>query len=428
MSATPDTPQRGTPTDELKAAMAEAFGVKFTELGTRIKEVHDEFAAFRDQYKNPRKPTEYIEGAFDAGKTLGEKVQTYQRNMGLLLRAMAKTRGDAGAAAKLLQSDGWGAKSAEHPVVKTLLASSLTTGGSLVVPEFSDEIIPLLRPMSVVMSLNPNVLDLPEGGLTWGKTTAGVTATYEGENTSVLASQPTTGQFQLMGRRLSALTAISNRLLRGASVSADQWVAGEQAKDISLRGDLAFIRGDGLENTPKGLRNLAPAANQLTSTEAAQADPTVAEMVTVTGGMWLTLRNADIPLLRPGYLMAPRTARVFYDAKDGDSNFIWRDEMNARGTIDGIPFRVTTQIETTYGGGSDSELYLADFSELIVGEEQDMIVRMSDTAAYYNASGVIQAPMPKDESVVMSQIAHDIGAMHEEAIVVETAVAWNVAP
>ena len=235
------------------------------------------------------------------GRGDGEDRKAKSAAVGRMVRLLAMAKGDHEKAI-VYATKMFGA---EDMAVKALSAGQADAGGFLVAPEFSAEVIELLRPMSVVRRMNPTTLPMDQGALSIPKISGGATAAYTGEGQNIGSSQQTTGMLDLVWKKLAALVPISNDLLRFSTVSpnADAVVRDDIVSAMALREDLAFIRGDGLTGTPKGLRNWAPAANVLT----VNATVNLANITVDLGTLVLALENADVRMIRPGWLMAPRT-------------------------------------------------------------------------------------------------------------------------
>jgi len=310
----------------------------------------------------------------------------------------------------------------ESPVMKALLLSDTEQAGALAAPGYSNEIIELLREVSVVSQMGPILADISMGSMTWPKHTGPSTAFYVGESQIILESGQTLGQFQLTGRKVAALVAISNDLLRNPSVSSDAWFRDEMVFTVNLRMDLAKIRGDGLENTPRGLRFNVLAEN--IQTQIGLTTPNLAAVVNTLSGLWLLLRDANVKFKSPGWLMAPRTEKAIRDSKNANGFFIWREEMTMRGTIDGIPFKSTTQIPDDLGTGGDSELYLVDFREMVDATEFGIQIDASQDAAYHDAGSTLVAAFPRDLTVLRVMAKHDFGAANAEAIALVPDIQW----
>jgi len=342
--------------------------------------------------------------------------------VGGMIRMLAMAQGDQDKAVETAKKI---YKSAEHAVVKALMAGDATAGGFLVAPEFSTEVIELLRPMSVVRSMNPVIMPMDQGTLSTSKLTGGATASYTGESQNIGSSQQSTGMLDLVWKKLAALVPISNDLLRFSTTNpgADGVVRDDVVMSLAQREDLAFIRGDGLSGTPKGLRNWCPAANLLNVTAAA---PTLANVTTDLAELILALRNADVRMLRPGWLFSPRTEIYLMSIRDGNGNFAFRPEM-LLGKLWTWPYKSTTQIPINLAvtATDESENYLADFADVVIGESSEIIIDASANAAYYDSTAAaVVSSFSRDETVIRAIARHDFGMRHDASVAVHIDVDW----
>jgi HK97 family phage major capsid protein len=299
-----------------------------------------------------------------------------------------------------------------------------SAGGFLVPEDVSTEVIELLRPASVIMSLRPQVVDMPNGNMTMNRRATGAAASYIGEQQDAPATAVEFGQVKLSAKKLAALIPISNDLLRSASVAADRIVRDDLIATLAQRMDLSFIRGAGTQFSPRGLRFQAvgttfAATHLLTVT----GTDTLADITANLGRLELALLNADVPMTRPGWLMAPRTYMRLMNIRDGNGNFAFPEVQ--RGELRGKPFRVTTQIPINLGGGTESEIGLIDFAHVLVGEHMGIEVSLSTEAAYRDASNNLQAAFSRDETVMRAIAQHDIGLRHLPAAAWITNITWG---
>ncbi len=335
------------------------------------------------------------------------------------------------AAAKLEQSQGnmtspdqiltrWGdidlAKMAVDARTKAMAATDAAAGGFLVPTQFSQDVIELLRPASIVRSLNPLVIPMPTGSLRIPKITTGATAAYQGENANITASQPVVGQVVLSFKKLTALVPVSNDLLRYSSPSADTIVRDDVVRAIAQRENQAFLRDAGTDATPKGMLNWAPAANRVASTGTA-----LANVVADLSQNMLTLMNANIPEGRWAWLMSPRNFLTLTTIANANGFFVFRDEMVQRGTLWGFPFGKSTQVP---GTGATGELYLTNMADAVIGEAQNMIVDASMEAAYVDSTGTMIAAYSQDQTVVRAITEHDFAMRRAESVAVITTMSW----
>jgi len=135
------------------------------------------------------------------------------------------------------------------------------------------------------------------------------------------------------------------------------------------------------------------------------------------------LESANVRMIRPGWLMAPRTKNFLMKLRDGNGNRVYREDMH-NGMLENLPFRTTTNIPTNLGvGGDESEIYLVDFATIIVGEAFDLEVMVSDQASFTQNGQ--QNGFQQDETLVRALMAHDINARQRgREITVITEVDW----
>lgn len=309
-----------------------------------------------------------------------------------------------------------------YPEISAAMKSSNFGAGGAMVPEsfLGSEFIELLRPMSAVRSLEPVEWPLSGGTATVPKITGGATASYIGEAKKSTKSEATSGQIRLLARKLIALVPISHQLISRSSPAADIIVRDDTIAALAQRSDLAFIRGDGTQDTPTGLLNLAPAANKF----AANSTVNLANVTTDLGKAVLALENADVRMLRPGWIFAPRTRQYLATVRDGNGTFAFRDEILA-GRLWGHPIAVTSQIPTNLGGGGDeSEIYFADFADVVIGDEGGLRIDVSNSASYHDGATVVST-FENDEVLLRVISEHDIGMRHDESVAVLTEVTWG---
>lgn len=334
------------------------------------------------------------------------------------VRALAAGRGDAGRAAEFAKANYKDAVGAD--VQKALVASSAADGGFIIPPSYSQELIELLYNATAVRKLGAVTIPMPTGSITIPKVTTGVTASYVGEITSPNATAQKLGSIALTYKKLRVTVPISNDLLRFSSPSADSMVRNDILNGWKVKEDATFLRGAGGVFSPKGMRYLAAAANIF----GANATVNLANVTTDLGLMILKLENANIPFIKPGWIFAPRTRQYLMTVRDGNGNFAFRQEMLG-GTLWGFPFASTVQVPTTLST-NQSEIYLADFNDVLIGETSEMSIDTSQEAAYLDENGTLVSAFANDQTVLRVIGRHDFALRRDESVTILTAVTWGV--
>lgn len=367
--------------------------------------------------------------------------------MARVLRAVAAAKmlgGGPERAVAVLRS--WGetvtADAWQASMEKALAAGDPTAGGFLVPTQFSTDVIELLRPSAVVRSLQPSIMPMPMGSVKVPKITQGATASYVGENANIGQTQEGTGQLTLTFKKLAALVPISNDLVRYSSPSADAIVRDDMVRAMATREDKAFIRDNGTNGTPMGLRGWINATNHFN----ANATVNLANVTIDLGKAIQKLMAADVPLIiqqfpsggpnqvqpvtaRPGWIISPRTYMYLTTVQNGQGFYAFRPEMMT-GTLWGFPYRVTSQVlETMSGdvetGGTQTEVYFGAFAHAVIGEALALMVDASQEAAYANSAGTVVAAFSQDQTVVRVIQEHDFALRYDKAFARIKQVTWG---
>ncbi len=336
-----------------------------------------------------------------------------------MIRALAFGRNDTSRAvyfAKKAYDDELG-----DEIVKALGTSDHTAGGALVPTVFAAEIIELLRSMTVVRAAGARILPMNNGAVTIRKQTAASTATYVGEHANITATEPTTGQIDLVSKKLAAVVPISNDLITFTSgPSADEFVRDDLVQVLSIREDLAFIRDDGTDHTPKGLRFWADPAN-ITATNGETATDIEDDFKDLVNA----LETNDVRMIRPAWFMNPRSKNHLRNLRDANGNLIFPETRNASATLYGWPIFLTTSIPINLGGGTDeTEIYLADMIDAIIGEATGLEITVDSSASYWDGA-TLQSTFSRDETAIRAIQRHDFAMRHAFSVAVKTAVIWG---
>ncbi len=106
-------------------------------------------------------------------------------------------------------------------VNKALGSAIGTAGGFLVIPEFSRELIELLRAKSVIRGLGPRVYPMSGDTLVFNRQTGAATAYWVAEGVEKTESEETFGQASLVLKEVAGLVKVSNNLIEDASPAVD---------------------------------------------------------------------------------------------------------------------------------------------------------------------------------------------------------------
>lgn len=316
--------------------------------------------------------------------------------------------------------------------VAMALSSVNASGGAVLVPtNLAQTVIERLIPNAVVRSMGPLSLPLNNGNLTMPRIAGGAVAGYIGRDNDAPVSQQSFDDVQLVAKKLACLVPIGNDLIRFAGIDqrVDGLIVEDTAFSMANAEDVAFIRGDGTNSTPKGLRNWCLAQNVLKATPTANlaGQELVQAIMNDAGRCVLALRRANVRLRKPGWLMHPDSVQFLGDLLTSTGNKVFPEI--ADGMFRGYPIGITTEIPTnlTSGGatGNGSEIYFVDFAEMVIGESMNLSVAISMDATYTDpVTGNPVSAFQRDLTLIRIITENDFGPRHAEAIAVLDGVTW----
>ena len=316
--------------------------------------------------------------------------------------------------------------------VAMALSSVNASGGAVLIPTvLAQTVIERLVPNAVVRSMGPLSLPLNNGNLTMPRIAGGAVAGYIGRDNDAPVSQQTFDDVQLVAKKLACLVPIGNDLIRFAGIDqrVDGLIVEDTAFSMANAEDTAFIRGDGTNSTPKGLRNWCLSSNVLVATPIASlsGQALIQAIMADAGRMVLALRRANVRLRKPGWLMHPDSVQFLSDLLTTTGNKVFPEI--ADGMFRGYPIGITTEIPTnlTSSGatGNGSEVYFVDFAEMVIGESMNLSVAISMDATYTDpATGTPVSAFQRDLTLIRIITENDFGPRHAEAIAVLDGVTW----
>ena len=333
-----------------------------------------------------------------------------------------------------------------HPVTKALVTSTGPAGGFIVPPDYMNEIIELLRPVAQVRAAQPRNIPMPRGTMTIPGQASAATASYGAESARITSSQQSLNSIVATYKKLTALVPVSNDMMRYADPAVDAFVRDDLVKVIALREDLAFLLGDGTQDTPRGFTSFANAyavanggtagvwktasastaasgGNFITSTSAY----TLATAAQELGGLVNKLDAANVMDRRRVWFMHPRSKNYLYNVQNSLGVYVYRDEMN-RGTLLGYPFKITTQIPVNlYDASSNSDcsfVMLAEMDEAMLLDSMQLELAVSREGTYIDATGATISAFQNDQTLIRAVAEHDFQLRHDAAIAVLQFVRW----
>lgn len=336
------------------------------------------------------------------------------------IRFLVRAGGNLMNAATLAERDeNFGSR---HPTTRALMVSSATGGGLIVPPDYVAEIIEIQRARTVVRASNPRIIPMPRGTMQMPRQSQSATAGYGGEISAIPTSEPAVGALNASYKKLVAMVPISRDLVRYSDPNIDSIARDDLVAVLARREDLAFIRGDGTQESPRGFASFALASQTISSTSSF----TLATVGRELGGAMTKLESANVDILRPMWMMHPRSKGYLMSVQNSNGFYVFKDEMTA-GTLLGIPFRTTTQIPINLvnGGDSDcSEVYLVEMSEAMLFDAMSLELSISMEGMYVDSAGATVSVFQSDQMLLRAIAEHDFLMRHDNAIIKIQYVRW----
>ncbi|WP_425855832.1 phage major capsid protein [Aeromonas veronii] len=328
--------------------------------------------------------------------------------------AVAAGKGD------LQLAEQFAAKEIGDQQVAMAISTAAGSGGALIPENLHSEVIELLRPKTIVRKLGARVLPLPNGNLSMPSLTGGATSGYVGEGKDVRATASSFGDVKLSAKTMITMVPISNQLIGRAGYNVEQLVLGDCIASMAVREDKGFLRDDGTNDTPTGFKPVATAAGRVIEWSG---EATLTTIDIYLDKLILQLMNSDSMMISPGWGMSPRTWMKLFGLRDGNGNKVY-PEM-ASGLLKGYPIAHTNTIPANLGTGqNESEIYFADWNDVVIGEQDNMTVDFSTEATYVDADGNLVSAFARNQSLIRLVGNHDVGFRHPEGLALGTKVTW----
>lgn len=291
----------------------------------------------------------------------------------------------------------WG-RSNRAPHTRDMVAGVFAQGGALIETEvLGASLIELLRNKMQCVNAGARTMAGLRGNVAIPRQTAGATAYWLPEVTSITESDQTLNQLMLTPHRLAAMTYYSNLLLAQSTIDAESFVRADLMKQLAIAKDLAALSGNG-GSQPIGILNTTGVGVQTVTS----GTPTWVQMVDFESTV--ALANADFGKLAWQFSTAAR-GLLKTTLKVAGSNFpiyIWEGGGRAEeGIVNGYRALATNQLDTALNSdkcifGNWEDLIFADWEgwEVLVdpytksdtGEVRITIYNFTDIGIRHNGS------------------------------------------
>lgn len=388
-----------------------------------------EFTSLQTQFDEISAKITRMEAAERAAALVATPVTT-QRAPGVVVKAEPKQYVGAGmtrmvmsiaaAQGNLQDAAKFAADDLNDQSVSMAISTAAGSGGALIPQNMHSEVIELLSARTIVRKLGARSIPLPNGNMSLPRAAGGATAGYTGEGKDATASESKFDDVKLNAKTMIALVPISNQLIGRAGFNVEQLVLQDILTAISVREDKAFLRDDGTGDTPIGMKARATQWNRLLPWDAA-AEVNLNTVDTYLDSIMLMAMDGNSNMISCGWGMSNRTWMFLFGLRDGNGNKVY-PEMS-QGILKGYPIQRTSAIPVNLGTeGKESEIYFADFNDVVIGEDGVMTVDYSKEATYKDANGDLVSAFTRNQSLIRVVTSHDIGFRHPEGLVMGSKV------
>ena len=312
---------------------------------------------------------------------------------------------------------------------KALAEGTGSSGGFLVPQEWMPDILGLLRAEAVVRRAGPRIVPFNKQ-MNQTSVSSGATAYYTAENARITPSEETFAEAALLTpKNLTGLVPVSNYLLNDAP-QAEEFVRNDLIEVMALREDLAFLRGTGTGGEPLGLLNMAGITTNPISLAAAPNGFQIT--LGQTRRVKATYRSLNARAVRLAWFFNPAVITYLETLVDtqgrflADANILTINDDQMSGMFDGVPFYATNQLPANLTQGSSSnstDMYLVNMAELIVGENQDLEISVSDQASYTPDGGTTWiSAFQNNQTLFRAVLRHDIAHRRPTQVIVQSGV------
>ncbi len=306
--------------------------------------------------------------------------------------------------------------------VRAMQQSVFTAGGATIGDNFvATELIEYLRAKAAVRRAGAREIPLVNGSATLPKVTTGANVYWGAEGTDITPSELSTGDVKLVEKKLTALTPVSNDLLKNSNLQVDRMIRDDLGRAAANAEDFAFLKGDGLAGKPKGVYYWVGSAGRGNS-----AGTSLANSRTDISTSLNRLGNANAPMERRAWFMHSRSLTYAgWTLVDANSNFAYPSLQNPTGgSLAGAPVFPDNNIQITLGGGTASEIYYVEMSECFIGDSGTLELELFANATYVDSGGTMRSGVSRDESVIRLIRKVDFGMRHSESGYVLENVLW----
>jgi len=293
---------------------------------------------------------------------------------------------------------------------KDYSAGTPSAGGFTIPIAFSPDYIKALYAKTLLDKLGVRKVPMPNGNFSIPRMDTSSAVGWLEENGALGLTTAAFGEVNLKAKKMGALSAISNSLMRQSGVGIESWISDDLMEKARILLDYTFMYGTGTEHTPRGLANQANIQTVGSSSTAFG--------LTTPIDMEALLEQANIPMDNVKWLFSPIGKSWIYAKAFSSGPFAWADEMS-RGKLLSYDFLSSSTVSYTPANGGTaaySDFWIGDFSQFIWGVGYDLSFEMSREGSYVSGGSTVSA-FQKDLTLVRLISEHDFACRQPKAFV-----------
>ena len=283
-------------------------------------------------------------------------------------------------------------------LTRALTVGTAGDGGDLVKTMYGN-LIELLYANSVVTQAGAQVIPI-KANLTLPQITAGATAANTAETGAITASQPTFGTVTFSPEDITALVPVSNDLIEDAGYDVNAYVVQDVVMQLKLKLDFDVLYGTG-SNTIAGVDG------QITPlTPTTGSGSTVADLKSITGA-YFTANPRDA---KRAWITHPQLLTFLSYVVSSTGAIIFQNELE-QGRFRGAPIYTSTQVPYV-SSTQKTDLWLADWNELVIGQAQGTRIDTSREASFVDGSSNTISAFQNRMTLIRASLRADAQMRH----------------
>ena len=299
-----------------------------------------------------------------------------------------------------------------HGMMQKELTAGLPSSGGFTIPQILlPDYIKFLYANTILDKLGITRVPMPNGNFSLPRMDATSVVEWVGEIQATSDTQPIFDQVNLRAKKLKALTAVSNSLLRQNVVGLDAWVSQDLQTVSRIALDAAFLYGGGTDFTPRGLLNVP----------GIQTDPNGGAAVPYAKetpiNIVALLEQANVPMNNVSWIFSPVGKSWILQQAFASGPWAWADEMLRNKTLNGYPFISSSTVKANTGANpAYSDFWIADFSLALWGVSYDLSLELSREGTFTSGGTVVSA-FDQDLTLIRIIAEHDFSMRQPKAAV-----------